>query len=884
MLEGKPIAILGMDYPRTIVYYAILVHRLQVITIILMVASLTFLLFYLHERRQWYIESISEARDSLQEKEEYLSCTMNSIGDAVISTDAQRRVVRMNPVAEALTGLVQSDVIGLPISEILNIVNTLTHEPTAISIDEAMSTGEVCHLADHTTLISRDGTERQIADSAAPIRDGTGTITGTVIVLSDMTEQYRTWEALKEAGDRSQSYLDVAGVMLVSIAWDQTITLINKKGCEALGYSNHELIGKNWFDVCIPEHNREEAKALFVLLMHGEFETVEFYENLVVTRSGEERMIHWHNVLLRDMTGAAIGTLSSGEDITERKLLSDQLEAAATQVIDLVSQVVTVDSFTGRFENPSLSRCWEEKKCTRTECPSYKNVGNLRCWEVAGTFCGGEIQGTFANKYGNCSFCKVYRDARSNPIMELGETFNSMAAVLENRREALIQAKVEVEEHAIKLSHQATHDALTDLPNRHCFEQHLSELIISGADRESHSFIVLFLDLDKFKQINDTLGHKAGDLLLIEVAKRLQSCLRSEDILARMGGDEFTVILPRCSNRSIAQLVACRIIDSISRPFEIQGHRLLIGASIGLAGYPSDGTDTVTLLRHADAAMYKAKQSGRGTFYWYSGDMDVENQQRADMEMDIRIALDEGKFNVYYQPIVSLRHGNILAAEALLRWEHPEKGMIPPSLIISIAEDIGIIGEIGDYVLRTACAQTMAWRDEGIHLSQIAVNVSTAQFHDASWLDSVRDALSDTGIDAQCLDLEVTETGFAVDYESIKATLRRVQELGICISIDDFGIGQSSLSRFKDFPVIQLKIDGSFIKNIEHGKNERALVISIIEMAHSQGIKVTAEWVETELQIEILRSIGCDFAQGYLISPALPAEAFADFYRQWTLV
>ena len=429
---------------------------------------------------------------------------------------------------------------------------------------------------------------------------------------------------------------------------------------------------------------------------------------------------------------------------------------------------------------------------------------------------------------------------------------------------------------------QVTHDALTGLPNRQYLEQCLGELIMGSTSKKSRSLAVLFLDLDKFKLINDTLGHKVGDLLLIETGERLQSCLRSGDVLARMGGDEFTVILPRCNRRSIAEVVASRMIDSISRPFDIQGHKFVIGASIGIASYISDGTETVTLLKHADAAMYKAKQAGRGTFRWFTGDVDADNQQRAEMEMGIRAALEKGEFHVCYQPIVSLEDEDILAAEALLRWEHPEKGMISPSLFIPIAEEIGLIGQIGDYVLRTACAQTMAWRDEGIYLSQIAVNVSTRQVHDASWLDSVSAVLSDAGLDARCLSLELTETDFAADYESMRKILHEVQELGIGIAIDDFGIGQSSLGRLKDFPVIHLKIDGSFVRDIEHNNNDNTLVRSIVEMAHGQGIQVTAEWVETESQMEILRQIGCDFAQGYFISPALPADKFSEFAAQRT--
>lgn len=610
----------------------------------------------------------ARAEVDIKKSEQNLWTTLHSIGEAVISTDVHGRVVRMNPVAEKLTGWSISDGLARQISEVVQIVDTLTGEPMPVPIDEVLSTGEVRHIADQTSLISRDGTQRHIANSAAPIRDETGGMTGVVLVFSDMTEQYRMRAELLDA----------------------------KTELEAV---NQQL---------------------------------------------------------------------------EQALLTANEHAAAAQV-----------------------------------------------------------------------------------------------------------AKEQIEEHAIELSHQALHDELTALPNRKYFEQHLAELISRDAGKQARSFVVLFLDLDRFKQINDTLGHKVGDLLLIEVGERLQTCLRSEDVLARMGGDEFTMIISRCNRRSVSEVVASRMIDSISRPFEIQGHKFVIGASIGLANYPSDGKDTVELLKHADAAMYKAKQAGRGTFRWFTGDVDVDNQRRADMEMDIRAALDNGQFNVCYQPIVSLESGEITSAEALLRWKHPDKGFISPSLFIPIAEEVGLIGQIGDYVLRAACAQTMAWRSEGIHLTQIGVNVSTAQVCDPRWLYSIRAALSDAGMEAPYLDLEVTENDFAADYDSMRENLKAAEELGVCMSIDDFGMGQSSLSRLKDFPVVHLKIDGSFVRDIEHSKADNALVRSIIELAHSQGIKVTAEWVETESQMEILRSLGCDYAQGYRISPALSAEAFAEFVCEW---
>lgn len=429
------------------------------------------------------------------------------------------------------------------------------------------------------------------------------------------------------------------------------------------------------------------------------------------------------------------------------------------------------------------------------------------------------------------------------------------------------------------LVYQSTHDSLTDLPNRLFFDAELQRRT-KLKDDKGRGFTLLYLDLDKFKLINDTLGHDTGDLLLVAVSLRLQSCIRSNDILARMGGDEFTVLMPRSRSRSQAESVASRIIDSISRPFDIGGHRFVIGASMGLAQYPADGTNATELLKHADAAMYRAKQAGRGTFRWYTGDVDRDNQTRVEMEHDLRQAFDGNQFTIHYQPIISLSDGAIQGAEALLRWEHPEKGMVSPSLFIPVAEEMGLIRQIGDRVLREACLQTVAWHDLGLGELRIGVNVSTAQISHRDWIESVRFALSESGLDPGYLILELTETDFASDYAGLETALREAEALGVSIAIDDFGMGHSSLSRVRDFPALHLKIDGSFVRDIERKAEDKALLRSIIDMAHSQGIEVTAEWVETEAQMEILRACGCDYAQGYFISPALTAQQFLEFARR----
>lgn len=443
-------------------------------------------------------------------------------------------------------------------------------------------------------------------------------------------------------------------------------------------------------------------------------------------------------------------------------------------------------------------------------------------------------------------------------------------------------AREQIEEDAVELNHQATHDALTGLPNRKYFGQHLGDLVIGSATGKSHSLAVLFLDLDRFKLINDTLGHKVGDLLLVEVSKRLLTCLRSEDVLARMGGDEFTVVLPNCRSRATAEAVAARMIDSISQPFIIQGHKFVIGVSIGLARCPADAADPVTLIKYADAAMYKAKELGRNNCQIFSDEISRQNQARAEMERDLRLAVERDELKVYYQPIVDVKTMRLMGAEALLRWDHPQKGMISPGLFMPLAEETGLILQVGKTVLETACRQCKSWHGAGHTELEISVNVSPVQLCDITFVSEVDNALSKAGLAPHFLRLEVIETALARNDNDELAVLGILRALGTSICIDDFGIGYSSLSRLNEFPIDHLKIDGHFIRNIQHSHKDKAMAESIIVMAHNLGIRVTAEWVEDERQMAIVESMDCDCAQGYLISPGLSSEAFEEFIYEWT--
>ena len=441
-------------------------------------------------------------------------------------------------------------------------------------------------------------------------------------------------------------------------------------------------------------------------------------------------------------------------------------------------------------------------------------------------------------------------------------------------------AKEQIEVDAAEMDYQARHDTLTGLPNRLCFSEELASVIPEHCQNNKQC-AVLFIDLDKFKMVNDTMGHKAGDTLLIQTAARLGSCLRSADILARMGGDEFIVLLKNIKSMDDTAVVAQRMLEQVSMPFEINGSKLTIGASIGVSIYPDNTMDADGLLRFADTAMYKAKELGRNNCQFFSDEISQENHARIEMERDLRLALERDEFKVYYQPIVDVNTMSIVGAEALLRWDHPGKGMMSPGLFIPVAEETGIIVQIGKMVLETACKQCKTWQNAGYADFEISVNVSPVQLSEMEIISVVHGALSDVGLHPACLKLEVTETVLAKNDNDEVDILSILRSLGLVICLDDFGIGYSSLSRLNNLPIGHMKIDGYFIRNIVHKKKDRAMTESIIVMAHNLGIKVTAEWIEDEAQMDAIKSLKCDYAQGYLISPALSAGAFEKFLSEW---
>jgi len=431
-----------------------------------------------------------------------------------------------------------------------------------------------------------------------------------------------------------------------------------------------------------------------------------------------------------------------------------------------------------------------------------------------------------------------------------------------------------------KILHQATHDSLTGLPNRLLFHDILTRSMIHTL-RIEKLLVVMFLDLDDFKNINDTLGHGFGDFVLKEVALRLKAQLRNDDVVARQGGDEFTILLQDISDVGDISQIAEKILAAVSEPIMKEGHEMHMTASLGITVFPFDDTDIEHLLRNADTAMYRAKESGKNNFQFYTAAMNASIRERMEIENGLRHALERNELLLHYQPQVDIESGRIIAVEALIRWMHPEKGLIPPDKFIHIAEESGLIVSIGEWVLRTACKQNQAWQDAGLTHIRMAVNLSARQFRVPHLVDVVVKAMEDAGLalHSDNLELELTESMIMNDVEGAIETLSSLHEMGIRLSIDDFGTGYSSLSYLKRFSINTLKIDQSFIRDITVDSDDAAIAAIIIMLGHNLKMRVIAEGVETAGQLEILREMKCDEIQGYYFSRPLPANELEKLLR-----
>jgi len=708
------------------------------------------------------VESL--AADRVRERREHLEAALAVVSDAVIAVDSGGRVTYLNPTAELVTAWNSSDAIGLPLSRCFKIVHDDTNAALESVFDAVRKSGERIEFASHAALVNRRGILVPIECTASPIR-AEGAFAGAVIVFRDVgsrraaeralqsSEESRAEnaDALFEEKERAQVTLNSIGDAVVSTNFWGRVTYLNIVAERMTGWSQAQASGRAVDDVfrLIDVSSRSPiptptARAII------ENRTVGLGADCMLVRGdGMEIAVETSAAPIHDRLGGVIGAVMVAHDVTVARELSN------------------------------------------------------------------------------------------------------------------------------KLARLALHDSLTDVPNRTLLADRLDQAIMR-VHRSGSSVAVLYIDLDRFKHINDSLGHAVGDELLRSVAQRLQSCVRSSDTVSRQGGDEFLVLLSDVVQPQDAALCAEKIIAALEAPHRIAEHDLRITASIGIATFPGDASDAEQLLRNADFAMYQAKYTGRNNYQFFKPEMNANAIERQSVETDLRRAVAQREFELNYKPKVSLETGAVVGVEALIRWNRPRCGVVLPARFIRIAEESGLILPIGRWVLETACQQARIWRDGGCLPIAVAVNVSAVELRAKDFLGNVQQILEQSGLEPSFLELELTETFMMQDWKTTAEILRALKALGVKIALDDFGTGYSSLSYMKRFPIDALKIDQSFICDMTTDSDDASIVSAVINMGRSLNMRVIAEGIQTRDQLKFLKDRHCPEGQGYYFGPPVSAKEFSE--------
>jgi diguanylate cyclase (GGDEF)-like protein/PAS domain S-box-containing protein len=700
-----------------------------------------------------------------------------------------------------------------------------------------------------------------------PLPESDDEIRDLAAAFNDMTENLQNSVISREYMD---GLINTMGEMLFVIGPDGVIETENHAVSEVLGYERDELHGKPFLTVFAEGEEAALRESLVTVRSKGALKNV---EGRFKTRDGGLIAVQCSFSLMMQGGGGDVVCLAT--DITVRKHYEGELRKLSMAVEQSLSSIVITD-VNGNIEFVN-QKFTEGTGYTLSEVKG-KNPRILKSGRHGPEFYKELWDTITAGKEFRADMCNRKKDGTLywellsiTPIKDIkGVTTHYIAVKLDDTE------RKRAEERMKQLAH---YDVLTGIPNRTLFEDRLKHTV-QLAGRGGFSFAIVFLDLDGFKYVNDTLGHHVGDLLLKEVAARITACVRKSDTVARMGGDEFQVILSRITEPSDAANIVRKIISEVNEPFTIGEHKSSVGVSAGISIFPSDGENTQTLIKNADMAMYKVKEQGKNDFMFYNAEMDKAIVERMNLERALKTALERGEFLLHYQPQIDIKTGRIVGCEALIRWRHPEMGLVSPVRFIPLAEEVRLIIPIGLWVLSTACAQNMAWQNAGFPPQRISVNLSMRQFQHKTIMDDIKGVLEETGMNPRYLDLEITESGVMQSVEESIRTMKEIKELGVNLSIDDFGTGYSSLVYLKRFPIDILKIDQNFIKNCVSDAADAVITSTIISMSHNLDIMVIAEGVETVEQLELLRVFGCDEVQGYIFSRPVPAEDFTKLLEE----
>ncbi|MGE5415794.1 MAG: EAL domain-containing protein [Acidobacteriota bacterium] len=802
--------------------------------------------------------------------------------DATFMIDLEGRVIRWNKAMVELTRIQAQDVIGrgdqdysihfygfkrsMLIDQALMLGKELAKSPLAVKHNT------------NTLVVERfcpaigDGGAFLWA-KASPIYDENGEVAGAVESFRDVTQRKENEDTLRLKEERYRNILETIedGCFEVDLAGN--FTFFNNWVLRTVGCTEKELLGMNYREY-MDDENAERVYTAF----NRVFRTLESIEELdwqVIRKDGEKLYVEASISPILSSHGVVVGFRGIVRDITIRKEAEEALRQSENKY-----RLV--------FENSPLGILHFDKKgqitaCNENLCKIFEaskdfmmgtnllSMSDTKLVHAVKKALAGKI-GIFEGEYTLPSSNKgIPLEAQFAPVMS--ETGIFLGGV------GIVADVTERKEYEETIRHLAYHDALTGLPNRLLFYDRLS-LALSHAQRNNESLSIMFLDLDNFKLINDTLGHSVGDRLLQEVSRRLTGLVRAGDTISRMGGDEFVFLFPGISQSQGALGLAKKIVESFTQPFEVDSTELRVSASIGISLYPTDGQDVATLMKNADAALYHAKEKGRNTYKLFAPEMNVSFLERLSFEKSLRDALIKQEFVLHYQPLVDVGSGKIVGLEALVRWNHPTEGLKLPGTFIFIAEETGIIIPLEKWVLRTACTQNKSWQDKGLTPQRIAVNISGHHFWQQDLQETVQEILEETQLNPRYLELEITESVAMQNPERAAKVLQGLRDLGVQIALDDFGTGYSSLSYLKNLPLDSLKIDRTFIRDLTDDNSNVAISQAVISLGKNLNLKVTAEGVEEPEQLAILKDLRCDKIQGFLFSRPLPADAIADMLRE----
>ena len=831
--------------------------------------------------------------------------------------------------------------------------------------------------------------KKQIKKHSANIKDEVKSLT-------------RRCEQLEKQKNNIQKYLDLAEVIIVELDTKGRIKTISGRGYEVLGYTSDELIGKDWFKICLPKDEYTKVISVYKELISGARESRQ-NQNYILSKDGSRRFIEWNNQILRDSDGRIIGTISSGIDITKKREMELALRNSETKYRNLFENMTTgfalhkiICDEQGKPVNyryieinPAFERLTGVKASDllgktilevlpNTEKYWIETFGHVALTGEPTTYQNysrelGRYYDTYVFSPEPNYFAVIFSDVTErknseNEVAILAErldlatrsahlgiwdwdiindtltwddrmfelygvsrdgflgaydawvnvvhpedrayTDKSIKSALENEKPYDLEFRVcwpdgsvryikangqvvrdengiplrmigtnyDITERILdqeKLRFLAHYDSLSSLPNRNLFMERLAHAL-ARATRNGTQVVVFYLDLDRFKNINDTFGHEVGDKFLKIISNYVKNSVRESDTIARLGGDEFSIIIEDIDGLDEVVAIADKILNAASKPVKLDNLEFYVTTSIGISIFPRDASDANTLLKNADSAMYRAKEFGCNNYQFYNKKMSSSALERLTLEQDLRRALAQNELEVYYQPQVSLASGKVIAVEALLRWNHTSLGLVLPDKFISVAEETGLIVSIGNWVLEQSCHQILAWQNSNVPVVPISVNLSGRQFLDNTLSATIRHTLKETGVDPHLIEFEITEGVVMHNPESANITLSELSQNGIRIAIDDFGTGYSSLSKLKNFPIDTLKIDQSFVRDILDDANDASIVHAIVSMAHSMGLQVVAEGVESEEQLATLKDYGCDSIQGFVYSVPLPKSEISN--------